>query len=62
MILEMRLIWDCELEVMGSDLRADIVRVIVEKIADMSIRVFGISTLPKVYCIRQSCFMYPLSD
>ena len=42
--LEMRLDRDSEPEAMNSDLRADIVRVIVEKISDMCVRPFRIST------------------
>ena len=47
--LEMRLDRDAEPEAMNSDLRADIVRVIVEKISDMCAGPFRISTLPVMY-------------
>jgi len=47
--LEMRLDRDAEPEAMNSDLRADIVRVIVEKISDMCVGPFRISTLSVMY-------------
>ena len=47
--LKMRLDRDAEPEAMNSDLRADIVRVIVEKISDMCVGPFRISTLSVMY-------------
>jgi len=47
--LEMRLDMDAEPEAMNSDLRADIVRVILENISDMCVRPFRISTLSMIY-------------
>jgi len=43
--LEMRLDMDAEPDAMNDDLRADITRVILEKISDMCVRVFGTPTL-----------------
>ena len=53
--LEMRLDRDLEPEAMNDDLRADIVRVILEKISDMYLRPFCLSTLLMVYTYRQFC-------
>jgi len=47
--LEMRLDGDCEPEAMSSDLRADIVRVILEKMSDMCVGLFSTSTLSTMY-------------
>ena len=47
--VEMRLDRDAEPEAMSSDLRADIVRVILKKISDMCVEPFRISTLSMVY-------------
>jgi len=47
--LEIRLDRDAEPEAMNNDLRADIVRVIVEKISDMCVGPFRISTLSVMY-------------
>ena len=47
--LEMRLNRDPEPEAMSNDLRADIVRVILEKISDMCVRPFRIFTLSMMY-------------
>ena len=47
--VEMRLDRDSEPEAMSRDLRADIVRVIVEKISDMCVGPFRISTLSVMY-------------
>ena len=43
--MEMRLDMDSRLEAMTSDLRAEVVRVILEKIADMCVGPSSISTL-----------------
>ena len=43
--LEMRLDEDSEPDAMNNDLRADIVKAILEKISDMCVRPFGISTI-----------------
>ena len=50
--LEMRLDGDGEPEAMSSDLRADIVRVIMENISDMCVGPFTISTLSMTYTYR----------
>jgi len=47
--LEMRLDRDATPEVMNDDLRADIVRIILEKISDMYVGIFSISTLSMMY-------------
>jgi len=47
--LEMRLDMDAEPDAMNSDLRAEITRIIVERISDMCVGVFGISTLSMMY-------------
>ena len=47
--LEMRLDRDAEPEAMSKDLRADIVRVILENISDMCVKAFSISTLSMIY-------------
>ena len=47
--LEMRLDGDTDPEAMSADLRADIVRIILEKISDMCVEAFSISTLPMRY-------------
>jgi len=53
--VEMRLARDTEPEAMNDDLRADIVRAVLEKISDMCVRVFPVSTLPTMYTDQQSC-------
>jgi len=53
--LEMRLERDSEPEAMNNDLRADIVRIILEKIPDMCVRAFGVSVLSKMYTYQQPC-------
>ena len=47
--LEMRLDRDPEPEAMSSDLRADIVRVILEKISDMCVRSFSLHSMMYTY-------------
>ena len=47
--VEMRLDRDGEPEAMNDDLRADIVRIILEKIPDMCVRAFGVPILSKMY-------------
>jgi len=47
--VEMRLGRDAEPEAMTNDLRADIVRVTLEKIPDMCVGSFHISTLSVIY-------------
>ena len=51
--LEMRLDRDIEPEAMNDSLRADILRIILEKTSDMYVRVSGISTPSKVYTYQQ---------
>ena len=51
--LEMRLDWDIEPEAMNDSLRADILRIILEKTSDMYVRVSSISTLSKMYTYQQ---------
>jgi len=51
--LEMRLDRDAEPEAMNSDLRVDIVRVILEKISDMCVGPFHISTLSMIYTYQK---------
>ena len=53
--LEMRLERDTEPEAMNDSLRADIVRIILEKTSDMYVRVFSISNLSKVYTYQRWC-------
>ena len=53
--LEMRLDRDATPEAMSDDLRADIVRIIVEKISDMCVGAFSISTLSMVYTYLRLC-------
>ena len=58
--LEMRLDRDAEPEAMSSDLRADIVRVILEKISDMYVGLFRIPTLSMVYTVlTDNCVQIP---
>ena len=47
--VEMRLDRDAEPEAMSNDLRADIVRVILDKISDMCVRLFGIPSPSIMY-------------
>ena len=47
--LEMRLGRDIEPEAMNDSLRADILRIILEKTSDMYVKVFSTSTLSKMY-------------
>ena len=47
--VEMRLDMDAEPEAMSNDLRADIVRVILEKISDMCVGQFGITNILMMY-------------
>ena len=47
--IEMRLDIDSEPEAMNNNLRADIVRIILEKISDMCVRAFGVPILSKMY-------------
>ena len=59
--LEMRLDRDPEPEAMSNDLRADIVRVILDKISDMCVAPFSISALPamctyQLFCVDSSLF------
>jgi len=53
--LEMRLDRDSEPEAMSNDLRADIVRVILEKISDMCVGLFGISILSMMHTYQKFC-------
>ena len=53
--LEMRLDRDPEPEAMSNDLRTDIVRVIPEKISDMYVRPFRISTPSIMYAYKPLC-------
>ena len=53
--LEMRLDRDPEPEAMSNDLRMDIVRVILEKISDMYVRPFRISTPSIMYAYQPLC-------
>jgi len=53
--LELRLDMDFELEAMSNDLRADIVRVILEKISHMCTGPFRISTLSMMYTYQRLC-------
>ena len=47
--LEMRLDGDADLEAMSDNLRADIVRVVLEKLSDMCAEAYKISTLSMMY-------------
>jgi len=49
--LEMRLDGDTDPETMSDDLRADIMRIILERISDMCVETFSISTLSMIYII-----------
>ena len=53
--LEMRIDRDAEPEAMNIDLRADIIRVILENISDMCVRPFRISTLSMMYTYQRLC-------
>jgi len=53
--VEMRLDRDGEPEAMSDDLRADIVRIILEKIPDMCVRAFGVSILSTMYAYQKPC-------
>ena len=53
--LEMRLDRDPEPEAMNDSLRADILRVILEKTSDMYVRVSRISTLSRMNTYQRSC-------
>ena len=53
--LEMRLDRDPEPEAMSNDLRADIVRVILDKISDMYVRPYCISILSMTYTYQRLC-------
>ena len=53
--LEMRIDGDAEPEAMSNDLRADIVRVILEKISDMYVEPFRVSTLLIIYTYQRLC-------
>jgi len=53
--LKMKLDGDAEPEAMSSDLRADIIRVIMEKISDMCVGPFRISTLSMMYTYQRLC-------
>ena len=50
--LEMRLGRDDEPEAMNNDLRADIVRTILEKMSDMCVGTFGVSPLSTMYTYK----------
>ena len=59
--LEMRLDRDAEPEAMNNDLREDIVRIVLERISDMSVGTFSISALLMVntylrFCVDSSLF------
>ena len=47
--LEMRLDMDPEPDAMSDDLRAGIIRIIIDRISDMCVRVFGTFSLPKIH-------------
>ena len=53
--LEMKLDEDTEPEAMNNDLRADIVRVILDKISDMYVGPYSISILPMMYTYQILC-------
>ena len=58
--LEMKLDWDDEPEAMDNDLRADIVRVIVDKMSDMWVQAFYLPIPSIVYTIlTKSCAQIP---
>ena len=57
---EMRLDRDSEPDAMNNDLRADIVRVILEKIADMCVTLFSIFTLSMIYTYQRLCVDFSL--
>ena len=50
--LEMRLDMDTEPDAMNDDLRADITRIILERISDMYVRAFGTATPSIIYAYR----------
>ena len=58
--LEMRLDGDDEPEAMTNDLRADIVRVIMDKISDMCVGPFTIPTFPIMYAYQLFCLDFYL--
>ena len=53
--LEMRLDGDADPEAMSDDLRADIVKVIMEKMSDMCVGAFGVSSLSTIYTNQRLC-------
>ena len=53
--LDMRLDRYDELEAMDSNLRADIVRIIPEKMSDTYVGAFGISSLSTMYTYQRLC-------
>ena len=53
--VETKLDRDAETEAMNNDLREDIVRVILEKISDMCVGLFCISTLSMMYTYQRLC-------
>ena len=53
--LEMRLERDTEPEAMNDSLRADILRIILEKTSDMYVRVFSISNVSRMYTYQRWC-------
>ena len=58
--LEMRFDEDTEPEAMSNDLRADIVRVILEKMSDMCVGPFSIFTLSIMHTYQQLCADFSL--
>ena len=50
--LEMRLDMDAEPDAMNDDLRADITRIILERISDMCVRAFGTATPSIIYTYK----------
>jgi len=53
--LEMMLDRDDEPDAMDSDLRLDIVKIILDKMSDMYVEMFGISTLSMMYTYPRLC-------
>jgi len=53
--LEMRLDMDAEPEAMSDDLRADIIRIMMEKISDMCVGTFNVSSPSLMYTYHRLC-------
>ena len=53
--IEMGLDKDAEPQAMNNSLRADIIRIILERISDMCVETFGVSPLSRMYTYQRPC-------